>query len=88
MIYLGNGILAELTPRTELRSYDLFGLEEPVNLEIECESRVVGTLSSTEDKTIDILLETTQLKKKLYNSPQKDEQVKTIQILSLDHQGL
>ena len=56
--YLGQGTFIKLKLRTALVSYKLFGVDHPVKLE-EKNPVVIGTLTSEEDATLDILLEQT-----------------------------
>ena len=56
--YLGQGTFIELTLRTALVSYKIFGVDHPVELE-EKTPVVISTLTCEEDATLDILLEDT-----------------------------
>ena len=49
LIYMGNGVFVELTPCTEQVSYDIFGIDELVNITMDCKSTVIGMLTSDED---------------------------------------
>ena len=55
LAFVQRGIFVELTLRTTLVSYKLFGVDNPVELE-EKTLVVIGTLTSEEDTTLDLLL--------------------------------
>ena len=56
--YLGNGIFAEHELHTVKATYKIFGLDQPIEID-ETEQLVIGTLTITENKTLDKLMELT-----------------------------
>ena len=56
--YLGNGIYAEHKLRTVRATYEIFGLDQPIEID-ETDPVVIGTLTSTENETMDKLMEST-----------------------------
>ena len=58
--YLGNGIYTAHELCTVKTTYDVFGLDQPLEID-EMEPVVIGTLTSKENKTIDKLMEITQI---------------------------
>ena len=44
--------------RTELVSYNIFGVDKPLQMEVETKPVTVGTLTSDEDRTLNTLLQT------------------------------
>ena len=56
--YLGNGIYTAHELHTVKATYDIFGLDQPLEID-ETEPVVIGTLTSTENETLDKLMETT-----------------------------
>ena len=55
LTYLGQDIFVELALRTSKVSYKLFGIDKPIDLE-ETSPVVIGTLTSEESSTLDLLL--------------------------------
>ena len=60
MSYLGNGIFVEHELPTIKATYKIFGIDQPIEID-ETEQVVIGTLTSTENETLDKLLESTHL---------------------------
>ena len=55
LAYLGNDIFIELALRTATVSYKVFGIDQPLDL-VETAPAVIGTLTSAESSTLDMLL--------------------------------
>ena len=55
LVYLGNNTYIELVLRTASVSYNIFGMDQPLDL-IESAPVVIGTLTSAETSTLDMLL--------------------------------
>ena len=55
LVYLGNNTYIELVLRTASVSYNIFGIDQPLDL-IESAPVVIGTLTSAETSTLDMLL--------------------------------
>ena len=55
LAYLGNDTFIELVLRTTTVKYNVFGIEQPLEL-IESSPVIIGTLSSAETSTLDMLL--------------------------------
>ena len=70
---MGRGLYAEHAMRKEIVVYEIFGVDEPVSLEVSTEPIVIETLTAEEDHTLDILLKT---------SVQKDNEFNTMQSTS------
>ena len=51
------GLFLGYTLNTELISYEIFGVDELLQVEMECKSIIVGTVTSDEEKILDILLQ-------------------------------
>ena len=74
--YLRNGIYAEHELHTVKATYDIFGLDQPFEID-ETEPVVIGTLTSTENETLDKLMESTCIgNKKTVSLVTHDEDVK------------
>ena len=56
--YLGNGIFVEHKLYTIKATYKIFGIDQPIEID-ETEQVVIGTLTSTENETLDKLMELT-----------------------------
>ena len=56
--YLGNGIYIEFVPRRELVSCQIFGVPEPVDINMDAKPVAIGTLTSDEQETLNKLLST------------------------------
>ena len=56
--YLGNGIFVEHELCTVKATYKIFGIDQPIEIE-ETKQVVIGTLTSTENETLDKLMELT-----------------------------
>ena len=56
--YLGNRIYVEFMPRTEVVSFQIFGVPEPINVDMDSKPVAIGTLSSDEQETLHTLLST------------------------------
>ena len=55
LAYLGNDTFIELALRTATVSYKVFGIDQPLDL-IESAPAIIGTLTSVESSTLDMLL--------------------------------
>ena len=60
--YLGNGIYTAHELHTVKATYDIFSLDQPLEID-ETEPVVIGTLTGTENETLDKLMETTWIGK-------------------------
>ena len=58
LAYIGQDTFIELSPRTSIVSYKLFGVDNPIELE-ETTPAISGTLTSAEISTLDLLLKET-----------------------------
>ena len=67
--YLGNDTFIELTLRTATVSYKVFGIDQPLDL-IESAPAIIGTLTSAESSTLDMLL---KLEKSSSDNSENDE---------------
>ena len=56
--YLGNGIYVEFVPQMKLVSFQIFGIPEPVNIDMDAKPVAIGTLSCDEQETLNKLLST------------------------------
>ena len=56
--YLGNGIYVELVPQTEIVSFQIFGVPELVDINMDAKPVAIGTLSLDEQETLNKLLST------------------------------
>ena len=56
--YMGRGLYVEHVMQTELVSYNIFGVDEPVCMEISTKPVIIGTLTAKEDQTLDVILQT------------------------------
>ena len=57
LLYLGSGVYAELEARTEIIQYEIFGVAEPLPIEVNVNKPAVGTLSPSELDTLNKLSE-------------------------------
>ena len=53
--YLGKGIYVQHEIRTVTVAYDIFGLPEPLNLDVQMESITIGTCTADKQETLDKL---------------------------------
>ena len=58
--YLGGGIYVELIPRVETVQFQIFGMPEPVNIDVDAKPITIGTITSDEQDTLQSLLRTSQ----------------------------
>ena len=56
--YLGNGIYIEFVPQTEIVSFQIFWVPEPVDINMDAKPVAIGTLSFDEQETLNKLLST------------------------------
>ena len=56
--YLGNGIYVEFVPRRELVSFEIFGVPDPIDVDMDAKPVAIGTLTSDEQETLNQLLST------------------------------
>ena len=56
--YLGNGIYVEFVPRTELVSFQIFGVPELVDINMDAKPVAIGSLTFDEQETLNKLLST------------------------------
>ena len=56
--YLGNGIYVEFVPQTEVVSFQIFGIPEPVDIDIDAKPVAIGTHSCDTQETLNKLLST------------------------------
>ena len=56
--YLGNGIHIEFVPRRELVSFQIFGVPDPIDVDMDAKPVAIGTLTSDEQETLNQLLST------------------------------
>ena len=55
--YMGHGIFVEHALWTCVIQYEIFGVSEPLEVEVETEPVVVGKLSADETRTLNLLLQ-------------------------------
>ena len=58
--YLGSGIYVELIPRVKTVQFQIFGVHEPINIDVDAKPIAIGTLTSDEQDTLQSLLRTSQ----------------------------
>ena len=75
LAYLGNDTFIELVLRTATVSYNVFGIDQPLDL-IESAPAIIGTLTSAETSTLDMLL---KLEKTSSDNSGNDETPLTLQ---------
>ena len=56
--YLGNGIYVEFVPRRKLVSFQIFGVPDPIDVDMDAKPVAIGTLTSDEQETLNQLLST------------------------------
>ena len=81
MSYLGRGIFVEHVLRMEIVSYKIFGVDQPLQME-KTKLVIIGTLTSDEDHTLNILLE--NLPTSSSNTGQHNSQRKSVLSIPLE----
>ena len=76
LAYLGKDIFIELVLRTATVSYKVFGIDQPLDL-VETAPAVIGTLTSAESSTLDMLMKLEKASSDSLN-PDNDETLKNL----------